>query len=135
MIALLLLQTTLGALPRQTLPPSGCAAFLWSRADTPQLVAMMRAEPAQLRVSLDGKPTDLPRVAAEGATAKGLAATSRYEGGGTVATLELNAVERPDLADGALVQEATLTVTRAGADTVVTALGGLVGCAPANGGR
>lgn len=131
MIALLLLQAaplTLGTLPRQDLPANGCAAFLWSRTDQPQLVASVTAEPGSLRVSVDGRAIDLPRVAAEGATAKGFASTARYGAGDLSATMALAAVERPDLADGALVQEATLTLTRAGQDTLVVPLGGLIGC-------
>ena len=130
MIALLLLQGTLGALPRQALPPGSCAAFLWSRAEQPQLVAAVQRDPGSLRLSLDGKQVDLPRTGAEGATARGFAALGRYGAGDVSATLELVAAERPDLADGALVQQATLTLTRAGQDTLVVPLGGLIGCAP-----
>ena len=127
---------TLGAIGRQALPPTGCAVYLWTRAETPQLVGMAAAEPGVLRVSLDGKPLDLPRTGTQGTTARGFAAVSRYAAGEVSATLELVAVERPDLSDGALVQEAMLTVGKAGQDATVTPLGGLIGCAPATiGGR
>ena len=125
----LLLQAALGAIGPQPLPPTGCAAFLWTRDATPQLVAM--AAPAALTVQLDGRVLTLPRVAAEGTEVRGLPATSRYGAGGVSATLALSVVERPDLADGALVPDATLTVAAAGGDTVVAPLGGMIGCAPA----
>lgn len=136
MIGLLLLQATLGAIGRQALPPTGCAVYLWTRADAPQLVGMAAAEPGVLRLRIDGKPLDLPRTGAEGATARGFAAVSRYAAGAVSATLELVAVDRPDLSDGALVQEAMLTLGETGRDATVTPLGGLIGCAPVTtGGR
>lgn len=126
MVALFLLQT-LGAIGPQALPPTGCAAFLWTRETTPRLLAMVG--PA-LTLNLDGKPVTLPRTGAEGGEARGLPATSRYATGAIVATLTLTVVERPDLADGALVPEAILTIEQAGHDTMVTPLGGMIGCAP-----
>ncbi|WP_425230322.1 hypothetical protein [Sphingomonas sp.] len=129
MIALLLLQVMLGTLPRQAAPAMGCAAYLFTRADTPQFVAM--AGPGGLRLSLDGHEVALARTGAEGSTARGLPALAHYAGGGVEATLTLAASDRGDLADGALVTEATLTVARAGADTIVAPLGGLIGCAAA----
>ena len=131
MIGLFLMQASLGAIGRQALPPGGCAAFLWSRAEQPQLVAMVGAEPGTLRVRLGDKALTLPRTGAEGVAVRGLAATSRYAGEGVSATVALTAAERPDLADGALVPEATLTVEQAGQDTIVAPLGGMIGCTPA----
>ena len=126
MIALFLLQALLGPLGKQELPREGCAAYLWSLSEPRQLIAM--AEPGRLRIQLDGKPLDLARTAAEGAAGLGLATSTRYEGGGLAATLELKVEERPDLAKGALAKDATLTVQRAGQDAVVTPVGGMVGC-------
>ncbi len=68
MILALLLQATvpsLGALPQQSLPGKGCAAYLWSVADR-RFVAMASAEPAFLRILLDGTTVDLPRASASG---------------------------------------------------------------------
>lgn len=127
MIVVFLLQATLGAIGQQALPPSGCAAYLWSRSEPPQLVAMMT--PGAVRLSLDGKTADLPRTGAEGAAARGLPATSRYAAGDTRATLEMSAVERPDLADGAVVPQAVLTVEQPGKDVIVAPAAGLIGCA------
>ena len=135
MIGLFLLQAGLGAIGPQALPPRGCAAFLWSRGDEPRLVAMVGAEPGTLRLRLDGKPLVLARVGTEGAVLRGIAAMSRYAVGGVSATLTLSATDRPDLTDGALVGDATLTVDQAGQDTVVAPVGGLIGCAPDTGGR
>lgn len=127
MIETFLLQA-LGAIGPQALPPTGCAAYLWSREATPRLVAMVGPE---LKLNLDGKLLTLPRTAAEGGEARGLPATSRYAGGAVNATLALAVTERPDLADGALVPEATLTVEVPGRDAIVAPLGGMIGCAPA----
>ena len=126
-----LLQLSVGALPQQALPTTGCAAYLWTVAEPRQLVAMASAEPATLRVQIDGKPMDMQRTAAEGIAGRGLAAVSRYGGGDATASLELTAVERPDLKDGAVVPDAMLTVARAGTDTVVMPVAGLIGCRPA----
>ena len=125
------LQAVLGAIGPQSLPPAGCAAFLWTRDQTPQLVGMLVAEPGRLRLNVNGRTLDLPRAHAEGATARGFPGLSRYAAGDVVASIELVAADRSDLADGALVEEATLTLTRADADTTVVPLGGLIGCAPA----
>ena len=124
-----ILQAALGALPQQALPPSGCAAYLWSRSEPPQLVAMATA--AGLRMQIDGKTADLARTGAEGVAARGLPATARFAGGDVVATLEMSAVERPDLTDGAVVPQAVLTVERAGKDSIVAPVAGLIGCAAA----
>lgn len=135
MIALLplMLQATpppfgLGTLARQQMPARGCAAFLWT-LDTPRLVAMAGAEPAHLRLALDGgSPTDLPRVAQHGEGGFGLAGETDYGADGTTATLALTIATRSDLSDGGTVTAATLTIARPAHDTVVVPLAGLVGC-------
>ena len=119
----------LGALDRQTLPAQGCAAYLWSVADR-SFVGVAGAEPASLRIKVDGKVVDLPRVAQVGQGGFGLAATSTYEGAGVAATLQLAITPRDDLTNGALVPDATLTLRRAGADELIQPVGGLIGCAP-----
>ena len=131
MITSLLLQAALGAIGKQALPPTGCAAYLWNTGEPRQLVAMATAEPGTLRLSLDGKTVDLPRTTAEGAAARGLAALSRYQAGDVSAALELAAIERPDLRDGALAPEAMLTVERSGKDAIIMPVAGIIGCQPA----
>jgi hypothetical protein len=126
MIALLLLQAALGPIGRQALPKDGCAAYLWSVAEPRELVAM--AGPAGLRLRIDGKLVDLPRVAVDGPVTLGLAAQGRYAAGEVSATLAMTIAERDDLARGATVSDATLTVTPMGKDAIVTPVGGLVGC-------
>lgn len=106
----------LGALDRQALPARGCAAYLWSVTDR-SFVGVAGADPASLRLKIDGKVVDLPRAAQVGQGGYGLAATSTYEGAGVAAT------------QGALVPQATLTLRRTGADELVQPLGGLIGCA------
>ena len=128
MIALLL-QAVLGPIGTQALPPRGCAAFLWS-PEPRQLVAMAVAEPGTLRLQLDGKTVDLPRVSALGTAGRGFPASARYASGELSATLDLTVTERPDLADGAVAPEAMLTVERTGQDAVVAPLAGLIGCVP-----
>lgn len=123
---LLLLQAGLGALGPQALPAGGCAAFLWSVPAPRTLVAM--AAPASLRLTLDGKPLDLTRTDASGPVVRGLSATTRYAAGGISATVTMTVLERPDIAGGALVTDATLMVEPAGTDAMVVPVGGLVGC-------
>lgn len=131
MLGLLLLQAavpTVGALDRQALPSRGCAAYLWNVADR-SFTAMAGAASATLRVKLDGKVVDLPRVAEERPGGYGLAAMTTYRAGGTVATLALTIAPRADLAAGAVVPQATLTLQREGSDELVQPVAGLIGCA------
>jgi hypothetical protein len=135
MIALLLAMQavpTLGALPRQTPPSRGCAAYLWSRGDR-RFVAVAAADTASLRVMLDGKAVDAARDTQVGVAGYGLAERATYRSGDTVLTLEMAVAPRGDLSDGAAVPEATLTVERAGSDTVVHPVAGLIGCAATQG--
>lgn len=126
MIVVLLLQAMLGAIGPQELPREGCAAYLWSLSEPRQMVAM--AEPGRLRLKLDGRTVDLARTATEGAAGLGLGGSTRYAAGELAATLELALSERPDIAKGALITEATLILESQGKDAVVTPVGGLVGC-------
>ena len=138
MITMLLqasLPMTLGAIGPQALPPTGCAAFLWSRAERPELVAMVGADAATLRVQLAGKPVTLSRTAATGGGTRGFRSDSTYAATGVTASLTMTTAERPDLADGALVPDALLTVTPAGQDTIVVPVGGMIGCALAREGK
>ena len=117
-----------GAIPRQTLPEHGCAAFLWSAGTTRALVAMASAEPGSLRLSIDGAITDLPRAAQQGVAGFGFAETTEYRAGTTSATLVMSVKTRGDLKDGAAVPEATLRLDRDGKDSVVVPVAGMIGC-------
>ncbi|WP_254604864.1 hypothetical protein [Sphingomonas bacterium] len=117
----------LDAIGRQQLPATGCAAYLWSAADR-RLVAMASADPATLRVTIDGKPIDLPRTAQRGDGGFGLAASTDYRSGDLAATLDLTVATRGDLKDGATVPQATLRIEQAGRDVLIAPLGGLIGC-------
>jgi len=118
----------LGPIPRQTLPEHGCAAFLWSAGETRALIAMASAEPASLRLSIDGAITDLPRSAEQGAAGFGFAETTEYRAGTTSATLVISVKTRGDLKQGAVVPEATLRLDREGKDSVVLPVAGMIGC-------
>jgi hypothetical protein len=88
----------LGAIGQQKLPAKGCAAYLWSMDAGRQLVAMATADPAQIRLAIDGK------------------------------TLDMAVAVRADISAGATVTSATLRIDRPGRDTVVMPVGGLIGC-------
>lgn len=118
----------LGAIPRQTLPDHGCAAFLWSVGTTRALIAMASAEPGRLRLSIDGTITDLPRDTQQGAAGFGFAETTAYHAGTTSATLVMSVKTRGDLKEGAAVPEATLRLDRDGKDSVVVPVAGMIGC-------
>ncbi|WP_374297546.1 hypothetical protein [Sphingomonas sp.] len=120
-------EPTLGTLPAQALPRTGCAAYLWSPSDR-RFVGM--AEPGRLRIVLDGKPADLAAASATGTAGLGLAATTVYRLDTTTVTLDLTVEPRADLTGGALVSAATLRLAREGQDELVAPLAGLVGCAP-----
>lgn len=129
MMTLAFLATTplLGAIGRQELPDTGCAAYLWNTGDR-QLVAMASADPARLRIALDGKPVDLIRADQHGEGGYGLAATTDYRGDGVAVTLEIAVATRADLKDGAAVPQATLRLAASGRDEVIVPLAGLIGC-------
>ena len=118
----------LGAIPRQTLPEHGCAAFLWSVGTTRALVAMANADPAMLRLSIDGTITDLARDTQQGAAGFGFAETTAYRAGTTTATLVMTVAVRSDLKEGAAVPQATLRLDREGKDSLVLPVAGLIGC-------
>ena len=119
----------IGAIPTQALPATGCAAFLWTASGSRALVAMATAEPAQLRVSIGGKLTDLPRTEQHDAGGFGFAGVTHYQAGDVTAILTMSIVTRGDLKDGASVPEATMRIDRVGQDSVVVPVAGLVGCA------
>lgn len=120
--------TVLGAIGRQKLPAKGCAAFVWSIADR-KLVAMATAEPARLRLSIDGRTVDVAQVAARGDGGLGFGGVTDYAGGDVTATLEMTIVAHPGLTKGAQVTDALLRVERVGRDSLVVPVAGLVGCA------
>jgi len=120
----------LDVLPKQDLPATGCAAYLWAAtgADQRTLVAMAAAEPAHLRVSLDGAIVDLSRSAQRGATNFGLSESTDYAAPGIRATLDLTIETRGDLVKGAAIPDGALRIDRDGKDGVVVPVTGLVGC-------
>lgn len=118
----------LGPLPKQTLPASGCAAFLWSANGTRTLVAMATANPAQLRLSLGGTIADLARGSQQGDAGFGFSTTTTYGTGDVTATLDMTIAARGDLKDGATVPGGTLRLDRKGQDGVVLPIVGLIGC-------
>ena len=121
----------LGALPQQPLPPKGCAAYLFTTGETRVLAAMVTADPGSLRIALDGAVADYPRVdGVQGrGTTLGFTPDARFAAGDVSATLDLRVEQRATLGQGAAVPSATLRVDRAGRDTIVVPLAGLVGCA------
>lgn len=117
-------------LAKQTLPAKGCAAYLFTRGQTPTFVAMAGTDPASLRVMIGGVATDVPRTAQSGAGGFGFAGVTDYAVGDVKVVLDMTIVTRADLKDGAAVSEATLRIERAGQDSVVVPVAGIVACAP-----
>lgn len=120
---------SIGAIPKQQLPTTGCAAYLWSNGEKRALVAMAGAEPAQIRLSIDGAVADYPRTAQSGAGGYGFAGVTTYVRGDVTATLDMAIVTKADMTQGATVPEATLRIDRPGHDTIVLPVAGLIGCA------
>ena len=118
----------LAELPKQELPPKGCAAFLWTTSGTRTLVAMATADPAQLRLSLGGTVTDLARASQQGDAGFGFANSAEYGSADITATLDMTVVARGDIKDGAQVSGGTLRLDRKGQDGVVLPIVGLIGC-------
>ena len=118
----------LAELPKQDLPPKGCAAFLWTTSGTRTLVAMATADPGQLRLSLGGAITDLARASQQGDAGFGFANSAEYGTADVTATLDMTVVARGDIKDGAQVSGGTLRLDRKGQDGVVLPIVGLIGC-------
>lgn len=118
----------LGPIGRQGLPARGCAAFLWQSGSRHTLVAMAIADPAILRVAIGGRNADLVRRSGSGGGALGFADVTEFAGEGVTATLDMTIATRPDLTGGAAVPQAVLRIERAGGDTVVVPVAGLIGC-------
>ncbi|MEH3121452.1 MAG: hypothetical protein PGN16_05610 [Sphingomonas phyllosphaerae] len=107
----------------------GCAAYLFSTGTTRTLAALATADPATLRLSIDGKLIDLPRTGATGNAPLGFNAETVYRAGDMVATVQMTVELRQNLTEGGAVPTATLRLDREGRDTVIVPLAGLVGCA------
>lgn len=119
----------IGAIPRQDLPATGCAAYLWTTSGTRAFVAMAQADPARLRLSLGGRITDLDRTAQSGAGGFGFGETNAYAANGITVKLTMTIETRESLTGGAVVTDALLQLDRPGQDTVLIPVGGLIGCA------
>lgn len=119
----------IGAIPRQDLPATGCAAYLWTASGTRALVAMAQAEPALLRLSIGGTTIDLARGAQFDAGGFGFAGASDYGNGNVTARLTMKIETRESISGGAVVPEGILQLDRAGQDSVVVPVAGLIGCA------
>lgn len=119
----------IGAIPKQELPETGCATFLWTATQTRTLVAMLTSDPARIRFAPDGKVTDLVRTGQTGPGDFGFLAHTDYAGGDLKVAVEMAIVRRGDLTQGALTDGATLTVTREGGDSVIVPVIGIIGCA------
>lgn len=118
----------IGAIPKQDLPARGCAAYLWTASGTRALIAMVGADPARLRVSVQGKVTDLDRSAQTGASGFGFPERAEYGGGTLVAKLTMKVETRESISGGAVVPEGLLEIDQAGQDTVIVPVAGLIGC-------
>ena len=119
----------IGAIPKQELPQTGCATFFWSATQTRALVAMISSDPARIRFAPDGKIVDLVRTAQSGPGDFGFLAHTDYAGGDLKVAIEMEIVKRGDLTQGGLTQNATMTVTRDGGDSVIVPVIGIIGCA------
>jgi hypothetical protein len=118
----------IGALPKQNLPARGCAAYLWTRGPSQALIAMAVADPAAIRLTIDGKVQDFTLSAQNGAGGYGFSHSTEYKGGDVTATLDMTIAADNNLAGGARIGEATLRIDRAGKDSLIIPAGGLIGC-------
>jgi hypothetical protein len=119
----------IGSIAKQQMPAKGCAAFLWSKTPSMALIAMVTADPATIRLTIDGRTQDFARTAENGLGGLGFPANSEYQGGDVTATLDMTITSGGDIANGAKVGDATLRIDRPGKDSVIVPVGGLIGCA------
>ena len=83
-----------GTLPKQALPAKGCAVYLWSAEDR-RLVAMAGADPATLRLVLDGKVVDIARAEQAGGAGFGFGDSTTYRRDDITATLAIQGGATP----------------------------------------
>ena len=79
--------------------------------------------------AIGGTVVDLERTAQTGTAGFGFSQTNEYGGGSTTAALTMRIETQETLSQGAVVPEATLRLDRAGQDTIVMPVSGLIGCA------
>jgi hypothetical protein len=118
----------LSAIGQQKLPARGCAAYLWTLDVNRQMVAMASADPAQIRLAIDGKVLDFARATQSDPIGFGFGGITQYRRDDVTATLDLAISTRADITAGATVTAATLRIDRPSRDTVVVPVGGLIGC-------
>ena len=119
----------ISALPPQRLPAKGCAAFLWTRTPSMALVAMATTDPASLRLTIDGKVTDLPISAQNGIGGLGYSQITEFRGKGTTATLQIAVKTDASTPKSGSISDATLRIDRASKPSVVIPVAGAIGCA------
>ena len=119
----------IGAIPKQDLPAKGCAAYLWTRGPSQALIAMAVADPATIRLTIDGRVQDFAMTAQNGTGGYGFSRSTEYRVGDVTATLDMPIANETSLQGGARIDQATLSITRPGRDTLVVPAGGLIGCA------
>ncbi|WP_242137435.1 MULTISPECIES: hypothetical protein [unclassified Sphingomonas] len=119
----------LGVLPKQELPRQGCAAYLWTASGTRALIAMAGADPARLRLSVGGKIIDLERSGQVGGAGLGFAESTTYGSAAIGAKLTMKIETRESITSGGVVSDGILQLDRAGQDSVVVPVAGLIGCA------
>lgn len=108
----------LAELPPQTLPPgSGCAIFLWTRGEPPLRIAMLAEARQTLRLMLDGRETELPRLSEPGA----------FGNDSVQALVDLALDPEPRLPAATMVT-GVLRLERRGGDELAIAVGGLRAC-------
>lgn len=119
----------ISALPPQTLPAKGCAAFLWTRTPSMALVAMATTDPAMLRLTIDGDVVDLPISAQNGIGGLGYSQVTEYRNGDATATLQIVVKTDASTPKSGSISDATLRLDRAGRASVAIPVAGAIGCA------
>lgn len=116
--ALLAATADLAELPPQPFPPgSGCAIVLWTRGEPPRRIAMLAEARQTLRLVLDGRETELPRLPEPGA----------YGSAAVRVTLDVSLEPALGL-PAANVASGVLRLERPGADELAIAVAGLRAC-------
>jgi hypothetical protein len=119
----------ISALPPQRLPAKGCAAFLWTRTPSMALVAVATTDPASLRLTIDGKVSDLAISAQNGIGGLGYSQITEYRGKDTTATLQIVVKTDAGTPKSGSISDATLRIDRAGRASAVIPVAGAIGCA------
>ncbi len=114
----------------QRLSSGQCALVLWTKTQPPRRVLVAFNDPSVARVKIGGKTLDLPQTARGGELVFGHTPRQSFEGEGIGMAFNLEFDTQSGLVGGALAPAGTLEYRTRKGWSSITAVAGIIGCAP-----